>query len=105
MKPGVFTQLYVQLVFSVQYRECFLKERYRGEIFKYISGIITNQKHKSIIVNGVDDHVHILVGLNPNISISDLVHDIKRNSSLFINRKPWFRDKFGWQEGYGAFFL
>lgn len=103
MKPGVFTQLYTHLVFAVKYRERLLKENQRPELFKYISGIVTNHKHKSIIINGMSDHVHILVGLNPDESISDLVREIKRSSSLFINERKWFVGKFGWQEGYGAF--
>ncbi len=68
-----------------------------------MSGIITEMKHKSIIVNGVSNHVHILVGLNPSVSISDTVHDIKRSSSLFINNERLCKGKFSWQEGYGAF--
>lgn len=103
MKPGVFTQLYIHLVFAVKYRDRLLKENHRPELYKYISGIVTNHKHKSIIINGMPDHVHILVGLNPDMSISDLVREIKRSSSLFINERKWFVGKFGWQEGYGAF--
>ncbi len=103
MKPGVFTQLCTHLVFSVKYRESLIHKNFSNELYKYISGIITNQKHKSIIVNGMPDHIHILIGLNPVVSISDTVRDIKRSSSLFINEKNWLSRKFGWQEGYGAF--
>lgn len=103
MKPGVFTQLYIHLVFAVKYREALLRENQREKIFKYISGIITKQEHKSIIVNGMPDHIHILLGLNPDKTISNIVRDIKRGSSLFINEKGWFPGKFAWQEGYGAF--
>jgi REP element-mobilizing transposase RayT len=103
MKPGVFTQLYVHIVFAVKYRERLLTKEMRDELFRYISGIITNRKHKVIIINGVLDHIHILIGLNPNDKISDLVGCIKRESSSFINEKKWFRGKFHWQEGYGAF--
>ena len=103
MKPGVFTQLYVMLVFSPKYRESLLCKEIKGEVFSYISGIITNRKHKSIIINGVSDHIHILLGLNPNDKISDLVGCIKRDSSSFINEKKWFINKFHWQDGYGAF--
>ena len=60
-------------------------------------------KHKSIIVNGVSDHVHILLGLNPSISISDTVHDIKRSTSVFINKEKLCNGKFTWQGGYGGF--
>lgn len=103
MKPGNFTQMYVQLVFAVKNREAVLTTDIRSTVFEYISGIITNMKHKSIIVNGVSDHVHILIGMNPMISISKTVHDIKRNSSLFINDSKLSKGKFAWQEGYGAF--
>jgi len=65
-----------------------------------ISGIITNKGQKSIIVNGVADHIHVVVGLKPSMAISDLVRDIKNNSSKFINQKKYFKGKFSWQEGY-----
>ena len=103
MKPGVFTQLYVQFVFAVKYRDRMLNDSIRKELFSYMSGTATNLKHKSIIINGVSDHVHVFLGLNPSISISDTVWELKRSSSLFINNKKWFKFKFQWQDGYGAF--
>jgi putative transposase len=103
MKPGTFTQQYVHLIFAIKNREAALDKNIRNRVFEYISGIITGMKHKSIIVNGVSDHVHILIGLNPSISISDTVHDIKRSSSLFINKEKLCKGKFAWQEGYGGF--
>jgi putative transposase len=103
MKPGTFTQMYVQLVFAVYKKENVLIARIRPRVCEYISGIITGLKHKSIIVNGVEDHIHILFGLNPAVSVSDTVHDIKRNSSLFINKNRLVAGHFCWQEGYGGF--
>ena len=103
MKPGVFTQLYVHLVMSPKYRERLLVKEIKGEVFKYISGILTNRGHKSIIINGVADHAHIFYGENPNDKISDVVGCIKKDSSTFINSKNWFRGRFHWQDGYGAF--
>lgn len=103
MKPGVFTQLYIQLVFAVKYRERLLRKEIKSEVFKYMSGIITNRGHKSIIINGMPDHIHILFGANPNDKISDLVGCVKKESSTFINDKGWFNGKFHWQGGYGAF--
>jgi putative transposase len=103
MKPGTFTQMYVQLVFAVYRKENVLTAKVRPQIYEYISGIITGMKHKSIIVNGVEDHIHILLGLNPSVSVSDTVHGIKRSSSLFINEKKLVLGHFNWQEGYGAF--
>jgi putative transposase len=103
MKPGTFTQLYVQMVFAVKNRNALLNKNIQTRVFEYMSGIITEMKHKSIIVNGVSNHVHIFIGLNPSISISDTVHDIKRSSSLFINKEKLCSNKFAWQDGYGAF--
>jgi REP element-mobilizing transposase RayT len=103
MKPGTFTQNYVHLIFAVKYREAALNNDTRMRVFSYISGIITTLKHKSIIVNGMSDHIHILIGLNPSVSISNTVHDIKRSSSLFMNKERLCKGKFAWQEGYGSF--
>jgi putative transposase len=104
MKPGVFTQLYVQIIFAVEHRECLLRNKeYNEQIFRYISGTVSNLKNKSIIVNGTEDHIHIFVGLHHTISISELVGIIKKSSSSFINDKQWFRGNFSWQDGYGAF--
>ena len=103
MKPGTFTQMYVQLVFAVKKREALLHKNIRNRVFEYMSGIITGMKHKSIIVNGVSNHVHILIGLHPSKSVSETVHTIKRSSSLFINKEKLCTGKFAWQEGYGSF--
>jgi putative transposase len=103
MKPGTFAQIYVQLVFAVRNREAVLTREIQKLVFEYMSGIITNMKHKSIIVNGISNHVHILLGLNPSISVSDTVHVIKRSSSLFINKEKLCLGRFSWQEGYGGF--
>lgn len=103
MKPGTFTQMYVQLVFAVKNRDAVLTKDIQKRVFEYMSGIITNLKHKSIIINGTSNHVHILLGLNPSISVSDTVHDIKRSSSLFINNEKLCPGRFSWQEGYGGF--
>ncbi len=101
--PETFTQIYLQIVFTVKRRENLLSKNWRDEVFKYISGIITNKGQKLIIVGGYSDHVHILIGLKPGIALSDLVRDVKNNSSDFINDKRFLPGKFSWQEGYGAF--
>lgn len=100
---GTFSQIYIQYVFAVKGRENLLQKPWREEIFKYIAGIIKEKNQKSIIVNGVADHVHVFVGLKPSMNISDLVRDIKNNSSKFINEQKFLRGKFSWQEGYGVF--
>lgn len=102
MKPGTYTQIYIQLIIAVKFRECLLHENHRNQLFRYISGIVKNLKHKSIIVNGFSDHVHIFLGYNPSISISDTVADIKKSSSFWINENKWFSGTFRWQDGYCA---
>ena len=101
--PGTYSQIYIQIVFAVKRRENLIGKSWKDELFKYISGIITNKGQKPIIVNGVSDHIHIFVGLKPSMAISDLVRDVKNNSSNFINDKNFVKGKFSWQEGYGAF--
>ena len=100
---GTFSQIYIQYVFAVRGRENLLQKTWREEVFKYISGIIKGKGQKPIIVNGVSNHVHVFVGLKPALSVSELVRDIKNNSSNFINKQKFVRGKFSWQEGYGAF--
>ncbi|MFY0601781.1 MAG: IS200/IS605 family transposase [Cyclobacteriaceae bacterium] len=100
---GTFSQIYIQCVFAVKGRENLLSKAWRDEVFKYMAGVIKNKGQKSIIINGVADHVHVFVGLKPSIALSDLVRDIKNNTSNFINDKKWLAQKFSWQEGYGAF--
>lgn len=95
--------MYVQMVFAVKNRKAVLHKGIRQRVFEYMSGIITDMKHKSIIVNGVSNHVHLFIGLNPNVSISDTVREVKRGSSLFINNKSLCLGNFTWQEGYGSF--
>jgi putative transposase len=87
----------------VQGRESLIDSRDQEEIYKYITGIMRNNDQKLIAVNGVSDHIHLLIGLKPDIALSDLVRDIKASSSKFINDKKWVRGKFRWQEGFGAF--
>ena len=100
---NTYTQIYIHIVFAVQGRQNFLKTENKEEVQKYITGIIRNKKQKLISINIMPDHVHILLGIKPNIAISDIVRDIKNNSSSFINEKKLVRGKFNWQEGFGAF--
>ena len=100
---GTYSQIYIQIVFAVHGRQNLLQKEWRQEVFKYMAGIINNKGQKPIVVNGVEDHVHVFVGLKPSMALSDLVRDVKNNSSNFINDHPWIKGRFSWQEGYGAF--
>ncbi len=101
--PGTFSQIYIQTVFAVKGRQNLVLSSFEEELYKYISGIVSGKGQKPLAVNGMPDHIHILVGLNPSIAIADLVRDVKNNSTNFINEKNWLPQKFNWQEGYGAF--
>ncbi len=80
-----------------------IRREHKEEIYKYITGIVKNDGNKLISINGMDDHIHILLGLKPDMALSDLVRDIKSNSAKFINERRLVSGKFAWQEGYGAF--
>ena len=100
---GTFSQIYIHAVFAVKGRQNLISIEWENELHKYISGIIKGKDQKSIIVNGMPDHIHTFIGLRPSMAISDLVRDVKNNSSKFINDKRWVKGKFSWQTGYGAF--
>ena len=101
--PGTFSQVYIQIVFAVKGRENLIGKTWKDELHKYIAGVIKGTEQKSIIVNGVQDHIHAFIGLRPSASISDIVRDIKNNSTNFINERRLVQGKFSWLEGYGAF--
>lgn len=101
--PNTYTQIHIHAIFSVQNRECLIKNEWKDELYKYITGIIQSQKHKLIAINGMPDHVHILFGMRPIQSLSELMQDIKGGSSKWINEKRLINGKFSWQESYGAF--
>lgn len=100
---NTYTQIYVQIVFAVKGRQNLISENIRENVEKYICGIVTNKKSKPIAIYCNPDHLHILIGLHPTISISDMARDIKANSSKWINEQELIQGKFVWQEGFGAF--
>ncbi len=100
---GTYSQIYIQVVFAVQGRNNLISKEWKDDLHKYIAGIIKGKDQKPIIVNGMPDHIHAFIGLRPSTAISDLVRDMKNNSSNFINDQKRIRGKFSWQEGYGAF--
>ncbi|MEO6167444.1 MAG: IS200/IS605 family transposase [Chitinophagales bacterium] len=100
---NTYSQIYIQIVFAVQGRLNLIKDEFRIELEKYICGIVKNKGQKPISIFCMPDHSHLLVGLQPSMSVSDLMRDVKSNSSGFIRDKKWIKGKFNWQEGYGAF--
>ena len=100
--PNTYSQLYIQIVFAVQGRKSFIKESFREELQKYTSKIISEQKQKLLAIYCMPDHTHIFLSMKPSLAISDLVRDIKSNSSTFLKDKKFVKE-FSWQEGFGAF--
>ena len=100
---STFSQIYIQVIFAVKGRNSFIHISWEEELYKYITGIITNKGQKLIAINGMPDHIHILIGIKPSCCLSDLVREIKTSSNEFINVKKFSKLKFEWQEGYGAF--
>jgi putative transposase len=100
---NTYTQIYIHVVFAVEGRQNLIKPAHNDELQKFITGIVSGQKQKLIAINNMADHMHLLIGLQPDLALSDLVGDIKAGSSNFINRKRWVAGRFSWQEGFGAF--
>ena len=100
---NTYSQIYIHIVFTVQGRLNLIPKQHRKELQKILTGIISNRKQKLISIYAMPDHVHILVGLEPNMALSNLVRDVKSGSSQYITEKKWVKGRFNWQEGYGSF--
>ncbi len=100
---NTYTQIHIQVVFAVQNRESLIKDLWKDDLYKYITGIIQNNNHKVLQINGVADHIHILFGMRPTQSLSDLMKQVKQDSSKWINKQGLVNGKFSWQSGFGAF--
>ena len=100
---NTYTQLFVHSTFAVKNRMKLILPQFKNELFKYITGIIRNKKHKLYAIGGIEDHIHIFVSMKPDVSVSEMIKDIKMNSTNWINDKKFLKNKFAWQEGIGAF--
>jgi putative transposase len=100
---NTYHQVYIQVVFAVKYREAVIANEWKSKVFGVIGNLINETGCKTIIVNGVEDHVHCFLGLKPSVSISELMKTVKAKSSKYINDHNLTKSRFEWQEGYGAF--
>ncbi|MGI0108303.1 IS200/IS605 family transposase [Salinimicrobium sp. WS361] len=100
---NTYTQIHIQAIFAVQNWQSLIKSVWEVELYKYITGIIQNNGHKVLQVNGMPDHIHVLFGLRPAQGLSDLMKLVKQDSSKWINSKGILNGRFSWQAGYGAF--
>jgi REP element-mobilizing transposase RayT len=98
-----YSQIHLQLIFAVRFRAGVIHPSWEKELYRYISGIIEGNLHKLLAINGVPDHLHILIGMRPSQSLSELMQDIKTSSSKWINKKGFVPGRFEWQSGYAAF--
>jgi putative transposase len=100
---NTYSQIHLQIIFAVKGRQNLISAKNRETLHKYITGIVQKREHKLLAIFCMPDHLHMLIGLRPSQSVSDLVRDVKANSSAFINENKWIIGKFSWQEGYGVF--
>src|SRR6185295_7686483 len=100
---NTYHQIYLQTVFAVKYRKAVLDKAWRSKLQGVIGSLINETGCKTIIVNGVEDHMHCFLGLKPAVSVSEVVKTIKAKSSKYINEHSLTKNRFEWQEGYGVF--
>ena len=100
---NTYTQIHLHVVFAVQGRRSLIPTIHAQTLYQYITGIVTQQGQKLLAINGMSDHLHLLIGLRPDKALSELMRDVKASSAKFINEQKWLLGKFAWQEGFGAF--
>ena len=100
---GTFSQIYIQIVFPVINRSNLIQPEWEERLYQYITGIVKQKKQKMLAINGMPDHIHILIGMRPSCCLLDLVREIKKASNQFINDNKLSKIKFYWQDGFGAF--
>jgi len=94
MSVGTFSQIYIQVVFAVKGRQSLIHPNWEKDLYKYITGIVTNKQQKLLAINGMPDHIHILIGMKPNCCLSDLVREIKKASNKFISENNFTKYSF-----------
>ena len=100
---NTYHQIYLQTVFTVKYRHAVINKEWNSQLFGVIGNLINESNCKTIIVNGLEDHVHCFFGLKPVVSVSELMKTVKAKSSKYINDHHLTQQRFEWQEGYGVF--
>jgi putative transposase len=101
--PNSYSQLYIQAVFAVKYRNAVIEKEWKDQLMAVIGNLINETGCKNIIVNGVDDHIHCFFILKPSVSISDVMQSVKAKSSKWVNESKLILNRFEWQRGFGAF--
>jgi REP element-mobilizing transposase RayT len=100
---NTFTQIHIHTVFAVKNRMSLIHKSWQERLYKYIITIIQKHEHKVLSIGGMPDHIHILFGFRPTQALSNLIQEVKRDTSEWINQQHLITGRFSWQEGYGAF--
>src|SRR3954471_15401658 len=100
---NTYHQIYLQTIFAVKYRKATIRKSWNKQLHAVIGSLINETGGKTIIVNGVQDHVHCFIGLKPAVSVAELIKAVKAKSSKYINDNKLTPERFEWQEGYGVF--
>ncbi len=98
-----FANLLYHLVFSTKERLPSINEDLSDSLYGYIGGIIRDREGILLEAGGMPDHVHLLAKFKTTVTVSAMLQDIKGVSSKWMNERPDQRERFEWQEGYGAF--
>ncbi len=100
---NTYTQIHIHLIFAVKYRKALINSTWKERLHQYFTGMIQKNNHKMLQINSMPDHIHMLIGLRPDQALSDLVQNIKTETSKWINENKFCEEKFHWQDGFGAF--
>lgn len=100
---NTYSQIHIHTVFAVQNRQSLIQKEWQEDLYQYITGIVKGNQHKMLQINGMPDHIHLLIGMRPHQALSDLMKVVKGESSQWVNQKQVSKHRFSWQSGYGAF--
>jgi putative transposase len=100
---NTYHQIYIQAVFAVKYRAAVIHKDWKSQLFAVMGNLINETGCKTLIVNGVEDHVHCFFGLKPSVSVSEVMKNAKAKSSKWLNETSLLKHHFEWQGGFGAF--
>lgn len=97
------SKLFIHLIFHIKSTSVKIRKEDKNDLYSYIGAIIKDNDSIPILINGVEDHIHILCVLSKNIALAKLVEEIKRHSSRWIKTRGTYYSTFSWQGGYGGF--
>ncbi len=100
---STYSQIYIQAIYAVRGRDNLISSEWEDRLFKYITGIVQKKGQKMLAINGMPNHIHLLIGMKPSCCLSDLIREVKKSSNEFVNENKFTKFRFGWQDGFGAF--